>query len=271
MTKVEIIDAAFKVWGRNFYRKTSLSQLANELGVSKPALYRHFENKQALIDAMIGRFFDDFAASIRMDYEQALGASEADEGIFAIIRSIAGFYGRNVYDFVFSLINVYDRKSAGRIAAQELKSRGVDMETLYIIMKKKYSTETMIGLIFPTLIFFMAHFHKAKQSFENPPSGKEIEKIISDINKSIESFFDGKSEFTPILTVTLVNVPLGQGIDVFSIFVRIFSAILNAPFISVIGSKTANSSPPHRAARSVDRKRDFRNKFATIFNAKSPC
>jgi len=81
MTKVEVIEAAFKAWGREFYLNTSLSQVARELGVSKPALYRHFCSKQALLDAMTGHFFDDFADFIREGYEKALETGDSGEKI----------------------------------------------------------------------------------------------------------------------------------------------------------------------------------------------
>ena len=60
MTKADVIDAAFKAWGRGFYLNTSLSYVARELQVCKPALYRHFRNKQALLNAMIVYFFVRF-------------------------------------------------------------------------------------------------------------------------------------------------------------------------------------------------------------------
>ena len=187
MTRTEIVEAAFKVWGRNFYRKTSLSQLAGELGVSKPALYRHFENKQALTDAMTERFLDDFAASIRADFERARQIDDADEGILTIIRSVSGFFARNVYALIFSLINIYDRSLDGRAISQRLKTRGVDMATLKFIIEKKYNAEPpVIHMIFATLTFFMAYFHKAEKSYEKPPSEEKIENMLSVICKIIE-------------------------------------------------------------------------------------
>jgi AcrR family transcriptional regulator len=48
----EIIDAAFRVWGRDLFGKMSLQDLTIELGVTKPSLYRHFRSKKDLIRAM---------------------------------------------------------------------------------------------------------------------------------------------------------------------------------------------------------------------------
>ena len=187
MTKAEIVDAAFKVWGRNFYQKNSLSQLAKELGVSKPALYRHFACKKALYAAMTGRYFDDFAASTRGCFEQAQKAEDADEGIFTILRSIAAFFARNVYALVFSLINIYDQKLDGHTIAERLKERGVDMQELYRIIERKYKVDpALIHMMMVTLTFLMSFFHKTKDSFEYSPSEEEIQNIISTICASIK-------------------------------------------------------------------------------------
>jgi AcrR family transcriptional regulator len=187
VTKTEIIEAAFKVWGRDFYRKTSLSNLAKELGVSKPALYRHFENKQALVSSMTENFFDDFAASVRADFEQALQTPDADKGIFIIVKSIAGFFARNVYALLFALINIYDRNLDGSLISEQLKARGADMNTLRLVIEKKYNVNpALLQLIFASLTFSMSNFHRINESFENNTTGEKVQKIVSAIYKNIE-------------------------------------------------------------------------------------
>ena len=188
MTKTEIVDAAFRVWGRNFYRKTSLSQLAKELGVSKPALYRHFENKNALLTAMNERFFDDFAVSIRADFESALQAEDADVGISTIVTSISSFFAQNVYALIFSLVNIYERNLDGHTMTQRLKSLGADMSVLQLTMEKKYTGDIqVVGLVFATLTFLMSNFHKTKKTMRNPPASEEIQNISAVICKTIKS------------------------------------------------------------------------------------
>jgi len=187
MTKTEIINAAFKIWGRNFYRKTSLSQLARGLRVSKPALYRHFVNKQALNAAMAEHFFGDFAASVKTDFEKALETTDVDEGIYSIIESIAGYFARNAYALIFSLVNIYDRNIDGRTISERIRERGADMKTLQVVIDKKYNTNTaLLKLIFATLTFFMMHFIKKKKSMDKIPSSKETEEIISTIYEIIK-------------------------------------------------------------------------------------
>jgi AcrR family transcriptional regulator len=186
MTKTEIIQAAFKVWGREFYQNTSLSRLMEELGTSKPALYRHFRNKEALMDAMAARFFDDFADCIRSGYEQAIHLKNRTEGVAAMLHSTAEYYARNVYGLIFSLINVYDRDNAEFAAAEELRRRGIDMEAFHRIIREDYSgCALLMPLVFATLTFFMAHFHKTGKTFIDTPSDEAVRKIIAMVNEII--------------------------------------------------------------------------------------
>jgi len=198
MNRKEIIDTAFKVWGRNFYRKTSLSQLAAELKVSKTALYRHFDNKQALTTAMTECFFDDFSISICNDFKNAR-EKDADEGIFTLIQCISGYFVRNVFSLVFFLMNIYDRNLNKKTITESLISRNVDMDTFQTVIEKKYKTEpAVVQLIFATMIFFISNFHKTKVFPEQPASDAEINKMISVINKIIMHGLGYSAENTAI-------------------------------------------------------------------------
>ena len=186
MTKTEVIEAAFKAWGREFYLNTSLSQVARELGVSKPALYRHFINKQALLDAMTGYFFNDFADFIRADYEKTLKTGDSGTIIFIIFRIVAEYYARNVNIFVFLMIKLQNRKLDERNVAKELRIRGIDMEKLYESVKSDYNFQPLgVRLLNATLIFFIADFHKKGKTLADPPSEAAIVHIIDAIGEII--------------------------------------------------------------------------------------
>jgi len=203
MTKTEIVEAAFRVWGRNFYQKTSLSQLAGELKVSKPALYRHFEKKQALTAAMNERFFDDFSASIRADFERALKTEDADEGIYTILQCITGFYARNVYAMLFSLVNIYNRNLDTQTVSEHLKIRGTDVMAIKTVIEKKYNANPIaLKLIFATLTFYLAYFHKTNNSFFKTPSEENIQKIKTSIFETIKNGLSFSAEETGALDFT---------------------------------------------------------------------
>ena len=52
-TRQEILDAALELFSAQGYEATSVSQLAEAVGIRKASLYSHFENKQAILDALI--------------------------------------------------------------------------------------------------------------------------------------------------------------------------------------------------------------------------
>lgn len=52
-TKQEILDAALELFSSQGYEATSISQLAEAVGIRKASLYSHFESKQAVLDALV--------------------------------------------------------------------------------------------------------------------------------------------------------------------------------------------------------------------------
>ena len=52
-TKQEILEAALELFSVQGYEATSISQIAEAVGIRKASLYSHFENKQAILDALI--------------------------------------------------------------------------------------------------------------------------------------------------------------------------------------------------------------------------
>jgi AcrR family transcriptional regulator len=186
MTKKEILEAAYKVWGREFYLNTSLSHVAHELKVCKPALYRHFLNKDALLKAMTMHFFDDFAAFIQAAYEKAMKTEDKSKSTFILLRSITEYYARNVDYFIFSMTILNDPKLDSFNMSEELCIRGIDMGFFHSSIKKEYVFEPLVmRLFFATLTFYMANFHNMGKSLTNPPDEAAISRIIDVISAII--------------------------------------------------------------------------------------
>lgn len=58
-TKGEIHRAALDLFSSQGYEKTSLREIAEQVGITKASLYYHYSSKQDLVQAIIGTFFDD--------------------------------------------------------------------------------------------------------------------------------------------------------------------------------------------------------------------
>lgn len=54
-TKEKILLAALELFARDGYEAVSVSMIAGELGITKGALYKHYENKRAIFDGIVKR------------------------------------------------------------------------------------------------------------------------------------------------------------------------------------------------------------------------
>ena len=60
-TKQEILEAALDLFSVQGFEATSLSQIADAVGIRKASLYSHFKNKQAILDALVRDVLDRYA------------------------------------------------------------------------------------------------------------------------------------------------------------------------------------------------------------------
>lgn len=73
-TKERILITALHLFAKDGYEAVSVSMIAGELGITKGALYRHYENKRAIFDSIVKRMFE-------LDAERAK-ESEVPEHIY---------------------------------------------------------------------------------------------------------------------------------------------------------------------------------------------
>lgn len=63
-TKERILEAALELFAEKGYLGASMSEIANRLGITKGALYKHYTGKQEILDSIVERMN-------QMDYERA--------------------------------------------------------------------------------------------------------------------------------------------------------------------------------------------------------
>ncbi|GII62128.1 TetR family transcriptional regulator [Sphaerisporangium krabiense] len=73
-TKRRIQAVARELFARQGVRKTSLQEIANRLGITKPALYYHFSSREELVRSIVQPLIDDGEAFLSR--QEALGAIE---------------------------------------------------------------------------------------------------------------------------------------------------------------------------------------------------
>lgn len=101
-TSERLHEAALDFFAHQGYEATTLSQLADAVGIQKPSLYNHIESKQALfmslVEAVESTFFDELDASIarhaRGDVKQRLHGLIVDMSRFIFTEAQGTFYKR---------------------------------------------------------------------------------------------------------------------------------------------------------------------------------
>ena len=74
-----VLDAALRVMSRNGYAALSVSEVLAEAGLSTRSFYRHFESKEAVVQAALDREVDAVVATLRRAVDGSGGPRQALE------------------------------------------------------------------------------------------------------------------------------------------------------------------------------------------------
>ena len=75
-TKQEILEASLELFSVQGFEATSISQIAEAVGIRKASLYSHFESKQAILDTLVKEVLQQYAAHsifAKADWEKDAG------------------------------------------------------------------------------------------------------------------------------------------------------------------------------------------------------
>lgn len=123
ITKEKLLMTALNLFSKYGYDGVSISYLANELGVTKGAIYRHYESKQAIFDEIIQRVVkNDKDVAIKNDLP-----TEREGEYF--VSSLDDFISFTLDQFSFYAIDEFG--SAFRKMVMLEQFRNIDMIELY--------------------------------------------------------------------------------------------------------------------------------------------
>src|SRR5229473_2563365 len=71
--RTRILDAAMVVFRRHGFRRSSIEQAAEAAGLTRQALYHHFESREALFRAVIDELFSEHLVQARDLYQKHAG------------------------------------------------------------------------------------------------------------------------------------------------------------------------------------------------------
>ena len=90
-TKQEILEASLDLFSAQGFEATSISQIAGAVGIRKASLYSHFENKQAILDALVKEVLEQYEEhSLFARANQAKDVAELPLTPDAVVQMIQG-------------------------------------------------------------------------------------------------------------------------------------------------------------------------------------
>jgi AcrR family transcriptional regulator len=108
-----IIDAASKVFVEEGYESLSMRRVAQEVGCSQMAMYRHFANKEALTQHICGQLYAVFTAKMNREIESAIDPwDKLHRFITALIRFATSYPDH--YSLIFLVRHANSDENAER-------------------------------------------------------------------------------------------------------------------------------------------------------------
>ncbi len=101
--KRQIVEQAFSTWSRDYFSHTSMESVAKDLGITKPALYRYFSGKDALLDEM-RRYFIELYDAICLQVKNSDGSGKFRDAFDAYNESFIRYFAENSDYFTYAMV-----------------------------------------------------------------------------------------------------------------------------------------------------------------------
>ncbi|GMO63605.1 MAG: hypothetical protein Ta2A_10760 [Treponemataceae bacterium] len=152
-TKDKIRKAAFALLSHSSDAGVSLSQIAKRVGISKAAIFRHYKDKAALMDAMAAYFFDDVVRALREAFPLS--------GAVVTIHDFARIMMRFLTDKP-QYIGVIKRMTSRAGNMEVFVSEQFSKHGIRLLRYKKscHSLEEVSGVYaFTSMVYFVLQYH----------------------------------------------------------------------------------------------------------------
>lgn len=108
-TKEKILYTSLQLFSKQGISATSLSQIAKEVGIKKPSIYNHFENKDTLIQEMYEFYREKAVKNNKINLEtieEMINTTEAFELLQQLVDNYEQMYNEDVFQLFWILIHV---------------------------------------------------------------------------------------------------------------------------------------------------------------------
>ena len=130
--KARIIGAAIEVFTQKGFGRSTMDEVAKKVGVSKPALYRYFPSKEALLEAV----FEGSQARLRELLASSFQGRNLQTGVKVLFESLDATYGSR-YDLILEWFATAARDDRLRKLIREDGERDIATVTGFITEQKR--------------------------------------------------------------------------------------------------------------------------------------
>lgn len=197
-----ILEAAFSFCAEPERTNFSMSELAAKVGVSKPAIYRHYKNKEAVNAAMEQQFFDTIGQML-LDVQKDCEKHPGEVPHFPIVEIVVLFANHPEYiNFVFTKIARNDgfdermRDTMSKKGIFILKGQHYDPSDPLYSSEENYST-FLQSFYCGTAIFLLTKIRNKflEKGMQVPPVDEFADKVVDFITHGLKNSIQNKEKF----------------------------------------------------------------------------
>ena len=130
--QASILEAAMRRFAHFGVQKTTLTEIADDLAISKQALFYYFSDKQALIGAVAEKIVEEYTAGVEQEFAAARSVSEALEKLLDARKKLL----EQNYMMVASLVNAEGSAVNDTITEVRQKMKAKELQLVAALLQK---------------------------------------------------------------------------------------------------------------------------------------
>ena len=191
-TKAKILKTALKLFSSKGYKATTVRDIAGAMGVKQSALYNHFKNKDAILEALIGELTSSAIVHL-FDDKDPQTAARGGKTLLAGIATkfkLLSFDAQNEALFKLLMQEMFRNEHVREIYNEHFYQENVKKLSSYLFMMMQ---EDLIRSSDPLLLaheFFSPLFFYQMQVSLLKMDKKSTSSVVSMFEKHVDFFWD---------------------------------------------------------------------------------
>ncbi len=191
-TKAKILKTALKLFSAKGYKATTVRDIAGAMGVKQSALYNHFKNKDAILEALIGELTSSAIVHL-FDDKPPQEAAKSGKALLAGIATkfkLLSFDGQNEALFKLLMQEMFRNERVREIYNEHYYQENVKKLSSYLfIMMQEELIRSSDPLLLANEFFSPLFFYQMQVSLLKMDK-KSTSSVVSLFEKHVEFFWE---------------------------------------------------------------------------------